>query len=104
MMWTNLAPDLGVRARATRPEVWSDLVVGVANAPARRGRHDLVCHGTLVATMLFMRWAIERKRFPSIQEVVSEFRVHRSTAYRWTAALAEVYGIDPASRHGGQHG
>ena len=62
-------------------------------------RHDLAGHGSILAAMKFMRWAIEQDRFPTVEAVQARFNVCRATSYRWTLALAECYGIDPEVRH-----
>lgn len=102
----HLIASLGTPARATRPETTADLIAGIAPGAAPRARsspnHDLVGYGRLLSAMKFMRWAIEQEHFPTPEAVMTHFRVCRATAYRWTAALAEAYGIDPAIRHGGR--
>lgn len=91
--------------RATRAESQTDLLPGVTVPAAHpsRTRHDLAGYGRLLSAMKFMRWAIEQDHFPSAQSVVDHFGVSIATAYRWTAALAEAYGIDPAARFGGKN-
>ena len=64
-----------------------------------RAQHDLAGYGTVLATMQFMRWAIEQDRFPQPEAVMTRFSVCRATAYRWTLALAEAYGVEPETRH-----
>jgi hypothetical protein len=72
--------------------------------PPRRNavKHDLAGYGTVLATCKFMAWAHEQEHFPSPEAVMTRFNVCRATAYRWTRALAETYGLDPATRHGGR--
>jgi len=102
----NLTASLGMPVLATREESAADLLPGCATAPPRarnQPQHSLAGYGRLLSTMHFMRWAIEREHFPSPEDVMARFQVCRATAYRWTAALAEAYGIDPAVRHGGRN-
>lgn len=97
------APALG--PGAVTPAALLDSWLGTV--PRRRNRttaHRLVGFTKLQAGMMFMRWAIEQREFPTIAAVQEEFQCCRATAYRWTQALAEVYGLDPASRHEGQYG
>ncbi|AWH46055.1 hypothetical protein [Stenotrophomonas sp. ZAC14A_NAIMI4_1] len=66
-----------------------------------RGKHDLAGYGYMRSIMLFMKWAHEQEKFPTVCEVIARFRVSRATAYRLTSALADTYGLDPAVRHRG---
>ena len=70
-------------------------------APTRSNRpaHDLAGYGAMLAAMKFMQWAIEQDRFPTPEAVIARFNVCRATAYRWTLALAETYGVAPEVRH-----
>lgn len=68
-----------------------------------RAKHDLAGYSQTLTILKFAAWAHEQERFPSIEAVQTRFNVCRATAYRWTAALAEAHGIDPATRHGGRH-
>lgn len=99
-----LVSSLGTPVRATRAESQRDLLPGatVRAAHPSRAQHDLAGYGRLLSAMKFMRWAIEQEHFPTARAVVDHFGVSIATAYRWTAALAEAYGIDPALRHGDQ--
>jgi len=102
----NLTASFGTPARATRLQSKKDMIAGMVGTSAKctrsRPRHDLVGYGNLLSAMKFMRWAIEQDHFPTPDSVMTHFRVCRATAYRWTAALVEAYGIDPACRHGGR--
>jgi len=100
----NLSGSLGTVVRSTRPQAAADFD-GLAPAraeSANRTKHQLAGYGCVLTTMKFMRWAIEQDRFPTVAAVMTQFGVCKATAYRWTAALAEAYGIDPAIRHGDQ--
>lgn len=99
---TSPIASLGTQIRATRGELPVDLVPGEINKAscANKPKHDLAGYGRLLSAMKFMRWAIEQEHFPTPTLVMTHFQVCRATAYRWTAALAEAYGIDPAIRHG----
>lgn len=100
----SLIASLGTPMRATRAENPNDLLPGETIQTARPSRvqHDLAGYGRLLSAMKFMRRAIEQEHFPSARSVVDHFGVSIATAYRWTAALAEAYGIDPAVRYGGK--
>lgn len=94
-----LAASLGTGAGAPRDGSMADLAAPANAAHTPRTQHDLAGYGSILATMKFMRWAIEQDRFPTVEAVQCRFKVCRATAYRWTLALAEAYGIDPAIRH-----
>lgn len=96
-----LAPSLGMGAIAPAARLEQAPVIAHETRIAPP-QHALVGYGTILGVMRFMRWAIERDSFPSVAAVMDEFQVCRATAYRWTYALAEVYGLDPATRHGGR--
>jgi hypothetical protein len=80
---------------------YADHLLSLCERPRRYNatKHDLAGYGQMLAAMKFMRWAIEQKRFPTHESVMDRFNVCRATAYRWTLALAECYGVDPAIRH-----
>ena len=61
--------------------------------------HNWAGYGYTRTLMEFMKWAHEQRHFPSTDAVVARFNVSRATAYRWTYALAETYGIAPESRN-----
>jgi len=63
-------------------------------------KHAWAGYGTLRAILEFSKWAHEQERFPTIDAVCTRFNVCRATAYRWTSALAETYGIDTPVRSG----
>lgn len=47
-----------------------------------------------------------RRRLPTVQELMDDFGMHRATAYRWRATLAEARGISttsstPGEKHNG---
>lgn len=62
-------------------------------------KHDWAGYGHLRAALEFSKWAHEQDRFPTIEAVQMRFNVCRATAFRWTRALAETYGIPPETRH-----
>ena len=76
-------------------------LLGGAAKPKRStaAQHDLAGYGNILAAMKFMQWAIEQVRFPTAEAVQARFNVCRATSYRWTLALAECYGVDPAVRN-----
>ena len=75
------------------------LLQGGKRSRSTAAKHDLSGYGSILAAMKFMRWAIEQDRFPTTKAVQAHFNVCRATAYRWTLALAECYGVDPATRN-----
>lgn len=101
-MTSHLAPTAALArpgaSRTVKPEP-PPVIVGISKTAAR---HSLAGYGVILATCVFMRWAIEQTHFPTVEAVQTRFNVCRATAYRWTAALAEAYGLDPAKRHGGR--
>ena len=93
----NLTPSLGTgAARIAAPDKRLAIVVRPVARP--HVKHDFAGYGVLRSTLEFARWAHEQEKFPSAAAVCHRFNVCRATAYRWTRALAEVYGIDPAVR------
>ncbi|HEL4112196.1 TPA: hypothetical protein UM343_002346 [Stenotrophomonas maltophilia] len=90
----NLSPSMGLGARNFAADASMPPVVKV-----RRIKHDLAGYGYMRSIMLFMKWAHEQEKFPTIEEVIARFRVSRATAYRLTSALADTYGLDPSVRH-----
>ena len=81
-------------ARSDPPPVFAP----VSRRP--KTKHALAGYGTLRAVLEFSKWAHEQDRFPTIKAVCTRFSVCRATAYRWTSALAETYGIDTPVRSG----
>lgn len=94
----NLTGTLGMVVGSVGPSK-PERAPKIHNASVARVKHDLAGYGTTLSAMQFMRWAIERDTFPSIADVKTRFGVCNATAYRWTRALAECYGVDPAIRH-----
>lgn len=91
----NFSPSMGLGARSFSADASMPPVVKV-----RKTKHDLASYGHLRTVLEFSTWAHEQSRFPTIDAVCTRFNVHRSTAYRWTGALAAAYGIDPPPRSG----
>lgn len=54
------------------------------------GPRNTMATGIFVACRLVEKY---RNRLPSIAELQSEFGMHRSTAFRWRAALAAARGL-----------
>ena len=94
-----LSPSLGTGAAPANTDSMAELAPRAGAARACKPQHDLAGYGNVLAGMKFMRWAIEQDRFPTIEAVQARFKVCRATAYRWTLALAETYGIEPSLRH-----
>lgn len=44
-----------------------------------------------------------RSRLPSVKELQDDFGMHRATAYRWRAALANARGISTTSTTAGEN-
>ena len=44
-----------------------------------------------------------RSRLPSVKELQDDFGMHRATAYRWRAALANARGISTTSTTPGEN-
>ncbi len=100
----SLMSSLGTRLTDARPASFSESdVVGVAAAPPRahRPQHALVGYTQTRIVMIFTRWAVELDQFPSVEQIISRFRVSRATAFRWRSALAETYGLDLAAMSNG---
>ncbi len=91
----NFSPSMGLGARDFSADASMPPVI-----KPRKTKHDLASYGHLRAVLEFSKWAHEQSRFPTIDAVCTRFNVHRSTAYRWTNALAAAYGIDPPPRSG----
>ncbi|WP_329914521.1 hypothetical protein [Stenotrophomonas sp. SMYL86] len=91
----NLSSSLGAGAAAFSADAAMPPVLKI-----RKVKHDLASYGHLRTVLEFSKWAHEQSRFPTIDAVCTRFNVHRSTAYRWTNALAAAYGIDPPPRSG----
>lgn len=92
----NLSPSLGAGALQFSSRM---AVPAIETQPQATVKHNWAGYGTLRGAMEFMKWAIEQDRFPSIQATQARFNVCRATAYRWTSALAETYGVDAPLRH-----
>jgi hypothetical protein len=45
------------------------------------------------------KWASALSHFPTIDQVMRHWGCSRATAFRWTAYLAEEFGIDVETRH-----
>ncbi|MBD9368815.1 hypothetical protein [Xanthomonas sp. XNM01] len=95
-----LTAALGAGARKPASSTMAELAPPQhASAYSNRRKHCMAGYGDVRTIMAFMRWAVEQDRFPSVEAVQTRFAVCRATAYRWTLALAETYGIDPAIRN-----
>ncbi len=92
----SLRPSMGLGAR---PFASSMKLPPMQLQRRRTVKHDWAGYGTLRAVMEFAKWAHEQERFPTIEAVQTRFNVCRATAFRWTRALGETYGIPPETRH-----
>lgn len=106
----NISPTLGLRcgsARCASPAEREPAVAPVAavlsvNEPRRSApQHALVGYNTTRIVMEFMRWAVERHEFPTVEAIVRHFGVSRATAYRWRNSLGETYRLEklPPNEH-----
>lgn len=96
----NLIASLGTGA--AEPRIQPERAPQIATARPTATKHALAGYGHVRTVMEFMKWAHEQDRFPTIEAVSTRFNVCRATAYRWTSALAETYGIDPPVRSGAE--
>ncbi|WP_251473682.1 helix-turn-helix domain-containing protein [Stenotrophomonas lactitubi] len=64
-------------------------------------QHALAGYNTTRIVMEFMRWAVERDQFPTVEAIVRRFEVSRATAYRWRNYLGETYCLEtlPPNEH-----
>ncbi|HEL3246030.1 TPA: hypothetical protein UM344_001245 [Stenotrophomonas maltophilia] len=106
----SISPTLGLRcgsARCASPAEREAAVVPVADVSAvkvpRRSapQHALAGYNTTRIVMEFMRWAVERSEFPTVEAIVRRFGVSRATAYRWRNSLGETYRLEtlPPNEH-----
>lgn len=106
----NIAPSVGLRCglnqgqvqRECDPVVASIAVVAPAALPRRNApQHALAGYSTTRIVMEFMRWAVERSEFPTMEAIVRHFGVSRATAYRWRISLGETYRLEtlPPNEH-----
>lgn len=92
----NLSPSLGAPCAAPEdyspPASYDDLSIP-AHACRHRRQHALTGYSMTRIVMEFMRWAVEREQFPTVESIMRRFEVSRATAYRWRAALGETYQL-----------
>lgn len=93
----NMTPSLGLGALAFSTTME---VPHIAKRERPLAQHDYADYGCVRSVMEFMKWAHEQDRFPTVPAVQNRFNVSKATAYRWTNALAETYGIDSPVRSG----
>lgn len=98
----NLHASLGIGT--VEPSARPERVPRIASVRPTTTKHALAGYGHIRTVMEFMKWAHEQDRFPTIDAVSTRFNICRATAYRWTSALAETYGIDPPVRSGVEAG
>lgn len=99
-----LAPSLGSRCAWARAESVPAREPEPVLHPARRANapsHALSGYNTTRIVMEFMRWAVEREEFPTVEAIVRRFEVSRATAYRWRGYLAQTYCLEtlPPNEH-----
>ena len=73
-----LAASLGTGAGAPRDGSMADLAAPVNAAHTPRAQHDLAGYGSILATMKFMRWAIEQDRFPTVEAFLKSIQTLQS--------------------------
>lgn len=100
----NLSPTLGNRCEVTgSPERATDERVPFVPAARRANapKHALTGYSCTRIVMEFIRWAVERDEFPTVEAIVRRFDVSRATAYRWRNTLGETYMLDtlPPNEH-----
>ncbi|MBA0420356.1 hypothetical protein D7Y22_05165 [Stenotrophomonas maltophilia] len=106
----NISPTLGLRcgpahlaSYAEREPVLEPVATETTTAEPRRNvpQHALAGYNTTRIVMEFMRWAVERSEFPTVEAIVRHFGVSRATAYRWRNSLGETYRLEtlPPNEH-----
>lgn len=106
----NISPTLGLRCGSARcaspaerePAVAPVAAMSAVKVPRRSApQHALAGYNTTRIVMEFMRWAVERSEFPTVEDIVRHFGVSRATAYRWRNSLGETYRLEtlPPNEH-----
>lgn len=106
----NISPTLGLRcghagyaSQAERETVLAPVAPATSVVEPRRNvpQHALAGYSTTRIVMEFMRWAVERSEFPTVEAIVRHFGVSRATSYRWRGSLGETYRLEflPPNEH-----
>lgn len=88
------APRASLGALATAP-----VLLRAERAPAvtsaAQTRREALRMPCIEMGMRVALWALQRRAFPTPEEIRDHFGVNRATAYRYRARLADLLGVEP---------